>query len=118
MTQHSTTLISLCVTLHTCPSPSPVIQVRRLLLHAVLLCSAALDNQYEEVEYYLNQPYVSPNALGLRHKTALHLASIAGHVGIAQLLISRGVREGVDRGGEGHARGGGGASWLCFAQVC
>lgn len=66
-------------------------QVRRLLLHAVLLCSAALEDQVEEVEHYLNQPYLSPNALGLRHKSALHLASVAGHTGIVKLLIERGV---------------------------
>ena len=74
------------------PLPSPTWQVRRLLLHAVLLCSAAHADQVEEVEFYLNQPYTSPNALGLRHKSPLHLASIAGHVSIVQLLIDRGVR--------------------------
>ena len=77
------------------PLPSsPWPQVRRLLLHAILLCSAALAGQLEEVEHCLNQPYLSPNALGLRHKTALHLAAIAGHVSIVQLLINRGVRRG------------------------
>ena len=73
------------------PCPLPGVQVRRLLLHAVLLCSAALEDQVEEVEHYLNQPYLSPNALGLRHKSALHLASVAGHTGIVKLLIERGV---------------------------
>ena len=68
-----------------------LLQVRKLLLNSVLLSSAALEGLYEEVECYLRQPNVTPNVLGLRHKSPLQLASIAGHHQVVGLLLGREV---------------------------
>jgi ankyrin repeat protein len=77
-------------------------KVRKLLLNSVLLSSAALEGLYEEVECYLRQPNVTPNVLGLRHKSPLQLASIAGHHQVVGLLLGREAN--VDQCGGTHGR--------------
>ena len=71
---------------------TPSLLHRRLLLGTVLLCAAAEAGDYPEVERLLSTTPVSPNARGLRHKNALHLASARGHCKVAEFLIMNGVR--------------------------
>lgn len=66
---------------------------RKLLLGTVLLCAAAEAGDYNEVERLLSTTACSPNACGLRHKNALHLASSRGHQEVVEFLIVNGVRE-------------------------
>ena len=52
-----------------------------------MLCAAAEAGDRIEVERLLSLPQISPNACGLRHKNALHLASAKGHVKVVQSLL-------------------------------
>jgi ankyrin repeat protein len=63
--------------------------VRRLLLSAMMLCAVSEGGDLAEVKRLVEIEHVSPNAIGLRHKTALHLASACGHVDIVQYLIEQ-----------------------------
>ncbi len=65
---------------------------RKILLVTVLLCAAAEAGDGEEVERLLSTTDVSPNACGLRHKNALHLASTGGHKTVVECLLMNGVR--------------------------
>ena len=62
-----------------------------MLLSTVLLCAAAEAGDYDEVVRLLSSSSTSPNALGLRHKNALHLASAKGHKKVVEFLIVNGV---------------------------
>jgi len=58
----------------------------------VLLCAAAEAGDYGEVVRLLSSMDVSPNARGLRHKNALHLAAAKGHAPVVQCLLLNKVR--------------------------
>lgn len=60
---------------------------RKLLLGAVMLCSAAEAGDHDEVDRLLSSTQISPNARGLRHKNALHLASAKGHIKVVKSLL-------------------------------
>lgn len=53
----------------------------------VMLCAAADAGDYSEVDRLLSTSNISPNAFGLRHKNALHLASAKGHAKVVQSLL-------------------------------
>ena len=64
--------------------------LRKLLLGVVMLCAAAEAGDHAEVDRLLSSSQVSPNACGLRHKNALHLASAKGHTNVVhRLLLSK-----------------------------
>lgn len=52
-----------------------------------MLCAAAEAGDHVEVDRLLSSSQISPNACGLRHKNALHLASAKGHVNIVRRLL-------------------------------
>jgi ankyrin repeat protein len=63
---------------------------RKLLLDVVMLCAAAEAGDHAKVDRLLSSSQVSPNACGLRHKNALHLASAKGHTNVVhRLLVSK-----------------------------
>ena len=53
----------------------------------MMLCAAAEAGDVEEVDRLLSTFPISPNARGLRRKSALHLASAKGHTKVVQRLI-------------------------------
>ena len=57
----------------------------------MLLCAAAEEGDHDEVERLILHTQVSPNACGLRHKNALHLAAAKGHKQIVEFLLLNGV---------------------------
>lgn len=57
----------------------------------MLLCAAAEEGDLEEVVRLLSTVGVSPNARGLRHKNALHLAAAKGHQQVVEVLLINGV---------------------------
>ncbi len=64
---------------------------RKLLVSTVLLCAAAEVGDYSEVVRLLSSTDISPNARGLRHKNALHLAAAHGHAHVVQCLLANKV---------------------------
>ena len=60
-------------------------------MNTVLLCAAAEAGDYDEVVRLLSSSEASPNARGLRHKSALHLAAAKGHKQIVEFLLLNGV---------------------------
>ncbi len=59
-----------------------------MLLGTMLLCAASEAGDHEEVVRLMKLTHISPNAKGLRHKNALHLA---GCKEITNFLILNGV---------------------------
>lgn len=74
------------------------IMCRKLLINTVLLCAAAEEGDQEEAERLLLATPVSPNARGLKHKNALHLAASKGHREIVEILLLNGVCRKLDKG--------------------
>lgn len=66
------------------------------MVNTVLLCAAAEAGDYEEVVRLLSTTNVSPNARGLRHKNALHLAAAKGHKQVVEFLLMNGVSHSTD----------------------
>ena len=64
---------------------------RKLLLNAVMLCAAAEAGDLDEVNRLLSSTEISPNARGLHHKNALHLASAKGHTKVVTSLLLKNV---------------------------
>lgn len=55
-----------------------------------MLCAAAEAGDQVEVDRLLSSSQISPNACGLRHKNALHLASANGHTDVVhRVLLSK-----------------------------
>ncbi|XP_065919951.1 ankyrin-3-like isoform X2 [Dysidea avara] len=77
-------------------------EIRCMILHSTLLCCAAYEGDISMVEQLLQTTRACPNALGLKHKNALHHASFAGHEAIVSLLLQRGAH--VDAVGGSHDR--------------
>ncbi|XP_062519809.1 poly [ADP-ribose] polymerase tankyrase-1-like isoform X2 [Corticium candelabrum] len=63
--------------------------VRKLLLSAMMLCAVSEGGDLAEVKRLVEVERVSPNAIGLKHKAALHLASARGHADIVKYLITQ-----------------------------
>ena len=61
--------------------------LRKLLLGVVMLCAAAEAGDHTEVDRLLSSSQISPNACGLMHKNALHLASAKGHINVVRRLL-------------------------------
>lgn len=57
----------------------------------MMLCAVSEGGDLAEVKRLIEIEHVSPNAIGLKHKAALHLASACGHVDIVKYLIERKV---------------------------
>ena len=57
----------------------------------MLLCAASDTGDIDEVVRLVSTTYISPNGRGLRHKSALHLASAKGHKVVAKFLLLNGV---------------------------
>ena len=62
-------------------------------MNTVLLCAAAEAGDYDEVVRLLSTTSVSPNARGLKHKNALHLAAAKGHKQVVEFLLINGVSQ-------------------------
>ncbi len=56
-------------------------------MNTVLLCAAAEAGDFDEVVHLLSSTPVSPNAKGLRHKNALHLAAAKAHKEVVEFLL-------------------------------